>query len=230
MPVLALLTKYDCGLAAICHLSKDTQRAALHRPGGSIAFVAAARLVLAVAADPQDPARRILAPIKGNLCKPAPALAYRVVEDHGLTWEAGPVADVDVEALLRPVNPFDREERTDADVVIRDLIESTAIWPLNAKEALAIGQAKGIPERTLQRAAGRAGIQIRKEGFGPKGRWVWLRPPIGASIDATSLEHPDVAPLASLTDRSDIDANNNKDAIKTPFPRAREDNDDAGRV
>ena len=60
----------DFALAAIAHLSKDVQKAAIHRPGGSIAFVAASRFSFAVAPDPNDAERRLLAPLKLNLTKP----------------------------------------------------------------------------------------------------------------------------------------------------------------
>jgi hypothetical protein len=221
-PLLALIAERRCALAAIAHLSKDAQRAALHRPGGSIAFVAAARLVLAVAADPNDPERRLLAPLKGNLGKPAPVLAYRITDRGALAWEAAPVTGTDVEVLFRPTSPGDLEERTDAETVIRELIAETAIWPIDAKEAIAFGQGHGIHERTLQRAARRLGLRVERQGFGRGGRWFWHRPPIDDIPDTISPEHPDVSSMAPMEKPSEIDVNNNIDDTKSAFARARE--------
>ncbi len=222
-PLLDLIEQKDCGLLAIGHLSKDSQKAALHRPGGSIAFVAAARLVLALAADPNDPARRLLAPLKSNICRPSSTLAYRITEDR-LVWEADAVTDIDVEAIFRPANPGDREERTDAETVIRELLESVSIWPIEAKEALEMGRAHGVAERTLQTAAKRLGVTVKREGFGRGGKWLWHRPAtIPAALDAYPSKALSVAPMASMQIPSGNHVNNNIDASKTAFARAREE-------
>jgi hypothetical protein len=219
-PVVDLIEQTDCALVAIGHLSKDAQRAALHRPGGSIAFVAAARLVLGLAADPQDAERRLLVPLKSNICRPAPTLAYRI-SDHGLTWEADAVSDVDPEAIFRPASPMDREERTDAEAVIRDLLDDAEAWPMDAKDALAAGQAHGIHERTMQRTAQRLGIRISRQGFGRGGRWVWHRP-IPDTVDDRPSRTSDASSMASMAEPSENHANNNIDDRKSSFPRARE--------
>ena len=221
-PVIDLITERRCALGAIGHLSKDAQRAALHRPGGSIAFVAAARIVLAVAADPNDPERRLLAPIKGNICKASSVLAYRITGEGALAWEADAVSGTDVEALFRPSNPGEREERTDAEQVIRDLLDDQTAWPIEAKRAIEAGQANGIPERTMRYTAKRLGIRISRLGFAGNGKWVWHRPE-PATKPAMLPEPPNVAAIAALQNRSEEAANNNKGAMKSAFARARAD-------
>ena len=170
-PLINLAQAEHVALVAVGHLSKDAQRAAIHRPGGSIAFVASARTVLAVAADPNDADRRILAPIKSNLTRPAPPLAY-TISDDGLAWEDGPVSDIDCETIFRSVAPGDREDRTDAEAVIADLLADSPAWPMDARDALASGAAHGVGERTMQRTAKRLGITISRIGFGRGGRWI----------------------------------------------------------
>jgi putative DNA primase/helicase len=219
-PLIDLITERRCALGAIGHLSKDAQRAALHRPGGSIAFVAAARIVLAVAADPNDLERRLLAPIKGNICRAAAVLACRITDAGALAWEADAVVGADVEALFRPSTPGEREERTDAEHVIADLLGDETAWPIEAKRALEAGQAHGIPERTMRYTARRLGIRIAKLGFA--GKWMWHRPE-PATIAATFLEHPNVAASAPSQICSEEGANNNEEAIKSAFARARVD-------
>lgn len=174
-PILAMLEKHRCALLTVAHLSKDQQRAALDRPGGSIAFVAAARLAFALASDQNDDTRRIPAPLKANICAKAPSLAFRL-PDGRLEWERGHVS-IDAETLLRPAPTTDtREDQTSADDLLRELLDDESLWPLEARQAREAAQAHGISERTLQRTARRLGIRIARLGFGRGGRWVWHRP------------------------------------------------------
>jgi hypothetical protein len=183
-PLAALADRTGAAVLAVMHLSKGTQRPALYRAVGSIGFVASARLVLAVAAHPDDDTRRLLAPVKSNLCAPAATLAYRLADDR-MVWEDGPVAGIDVETLLGGVGSHeDREAQTDAEQVITGLLDDGSEWPLDAKQALDAGRAHGINDRTLQRTAKRLGIRISRVGFGARGRWVWHRP----AIDDTSID------------------------------------------
>lgn len=195
-PLMALIEQEHVALLAIAHLNKDQQRTALHRPGGSVAFVAAARIALCLAADPHDEDRRVLASLKNNLAPKPPSLAFRLPEGR-LTWEPG-VVDLDVEALL--AKPVDREDQTDADAVLDDLLAEEQLWPLDATAALVTAEAQGVHPRTLRRAAKRRGIRIRRDGFGPGGKFVWHRPAIADTPGALS---PTLSPMASMAERSE---------------------------
>jgi hypothetical protein len=224
-PLAAVAERTGAAVLGVMHLTKGGQRPAIYRAAGSIAFSAAARIVLAVAADPDDDTRRILAPIKSNLSIPPAALAYTLA-DGRLTWDADPVLGVDVNALLAgPPVGRDREEQTDAEAVIRDLLDEENAWPMAAKDAIAAGQAHGIPDRTMRWTAKRLGIRIARSGFGAAGRWLWHRPAsIPASLPAREVNTEDVAAIAAMPVRSEIEANNNKEAIKTSHrARASED-------
>ena len=192
-PLVEMLEQERVALLAVAHLNKDQSRAALHRPGGSVALVAAARIVLCLAADPSDPDRRVLASLKNNLAPPPASLAFRLPEGR-LTWETGSV-DLDADTLLRPVN---REEQSDADSVIDDLLADHAAWPLEAKVA---ADAHGVSSRSLRRAAKRRGIDIRRTGFGKGGKWMWHRP-IGDTDSDEAPKHPDVSPMAPMQELS----------------------------
>src|SRR5580693_7960722 len=109
-PLAALAERTGAAILGIMHLAKDRQQPAIYRAIGSIAFAAAARLVLAVAADPERKDRRIVAPVKSNLSAPPAALACSVATGR-LVWEASPVADVDIDALLSGPAPGGRERR-----------------------------------------------------------------------------------------------------------------------
>ena len=165
--LLATVARHRAALCCVAHLAKDQQRAALHRPGGSVAFVAAARVVFALAADPQDADRRVLVPLKSNICRPAPALAFRMPEGRPV-WETGPVL-LDADTLLRSARPEDRADASDAERVVRNLLEDALVWPLDAKQAIAAGHAHGVHERSLQRAARGLGIKVQKSVSGTRG-------------------------------------------------------------
>jgi putative DNA primase/helicase len=217
MPIKDLIEQHRCALVAISHLSKDAQRAALHRPSGSIAFVAAARLVLALAADPNEPDRRLLAPLKGNIEKAAPVLGFRV-DGEGLHWEADAVSDVDVETIFRPAAPGDRESRSDAVALLEELLSEHSAWPMPAKAVFEAGAAHGIAERTLQQAARRLGIMPRKtSGYGAAGKWLWHRPPEPDTIGAvTAARSPVTAPLASIASIAPLKKHPENGTTQTP--------------
>ena len=223
-PLLSLIAKHQTGLLTVAHLSKDAQRAALHRPGGSVAFVAAARLVFAVATDPSDETRRIMAPLKANICAPAACLAFRL-PDGRIEWDGSPVS-VDAETLLRPAAPHGREERSDAEAFLKELLADDTLWPLDAKVALEDGKAHGIPERTLQGARCRLGISSRKRGFGRGAPWFWYRPGDEAGPPTEPAPVASIAPMASMQDRSVIGASTHIDAIGAC---TEEEDDDAAR-
>jgi hypothetical protein len=105
-------------ILGVMHFAKSTHRPAIYRAVGSIAFAAAARIVLAVAGDPERDGRRILAPVKSNLAAPSAALAY-VLADDRLVWEPDPVSNVDIDALLAG-RALDQQERRQAEAWLRD--------------------------------------------------------------------------------------------------------------
>ena len=81
-PLLALLEKYHTACIIVRHLTKSGGDNALYRGGGSIAFIGLARTGLAAVRDPYDNTRCVLAHIKSNIGRQAPALTYRIVSDE----------------------------------------------------------------------------------------------------------------------------------------------------
>src|SRR5262249_8252480 len=104
--------------------------------------------------------------------------------------------------------------------VIRDLLaDDETSWPLDAKRAIEAGQAHGVPERTMRYAAKRLGIRIAKLGFA--GKWVWHRPE-AATDPAKTPRTPDIAASSASWISWEEGANNNEEAMKSAFARARE--------
>ncbi len=196
-PLAALAERTGVAVVCVMHLSKAAGRQAVYRTNGSIAFTAAARLVLAVAADPENEGRRILATVKSNIAIEAPALAYRLA-DGRVDWEDGPVSGVDVNALLNPAPVSSGGDQTATEQVITELLDDADLWPLDAKRAIEIGRQHGIAERTMRWAAKRLGVRIAKVGFGAAGRWLWHRPPIAAMSGNDTPNTESVAALDAV--------------------------------
>lgn len=186
-PLAVLAERTGVAILGVMHLSKGTQRPAIYRAIGSIGFAAAARIVLAVAVDPERDDRRIVASVKSNLSAPPAALAYTLA-DGRLVWEADPVSDVDVDALLSGP-ALDRAERREADAWLRDLL---AGGPMQSREIQRAAREAGLAWRTIERAKRRLGIEAELVGFGTAGRWYW-RLPETAPVEIESATRREMA-------------------------------------
>lgn len=174
-PLTPLMERTGVAVVGVRHLNKQALANALYRGGGSIAFVAAARCGMLLAADPEDQDRRILASSKSNLAAPPASLAFRLEAVAGtdvaaVRWEAGSVAYTADELLRSHLDEGEAEEREDAAAWLRDVL---AGGPLPAGEVLAAGRRAGHSERTLKRAKKAAGVRSEKSGFGGGGEWRW---------------------------------------------------------
>ena len=102
-----LAERRECAVVCLRHLSKVGGDKAVYRGGGSIGIVAAARSGLVVAADPDQPGRRILAAAKCNLALPPRPLRFALEAADGVCrvrWlgQADVTADELVRRLTRP--------------------------------------------------------------------------------------------------------------------------------
>jgi putative DNA primase/helicase len=224
-PLAHLAETYNVALLLVMHLTKNSQTRALYRPGGSIAFTAAARIQLFVGSDPEDATRRVLAPGKNNLAPPPAALAYRLIEDSPggpprLIWDSEPVAaGLDADALLAGAAD-DAAERQDADAVLRDLL---ADGERPSAELLAAARANGVPERTLYRAKRRLGVKARHAGQpGTRGAWYWYLPdpecaaPKAATPPSKAATHTAVAAFEEPSEKTNETARTSPKAATSP--------------
>lgn len=200
-PLARLAERHAVAVLGVMHLTKDTQRRAIHRAGGSVAFVGAARVVLAVGKDQGDEVRRLLVPVKTNLSAPPASLAYRIAglagEAAHVEWEPEPVRGVEADTLLGAEAPEDRAERRDADELLRELL---AEGERPSLELFKAARANGVSERTLHRAKRRLGIKARREGVPGKkgGRWYWFLPGSEWSPSKTATDQLETATYAEL--------------------------------
>ncbi|HXF73001.1 MAG TPA: AAA family ATPase [Actinomycetota bacterium] len=203
-PLRRLAEGLDAAVVGVLHLNKRETGALVARVSGSIGMPAAARSLLVVAPDPEDPSgsTRLLAHGKSNLGPEAPAKRFRIegrwakgpdgedIATSGIAW-CGEVR-VNKADLLSADGHEDRTARREAAGFLRELL---AEGPVPAEEVKREAAAAGIAWATVRRAKAELGVASKKQRFG--GAWVWSLPSradggdVGAHEDAqyTGGEH-----------------------------------------
>lgn len=197
-PLARLAELAGVAILGIVHLTKDSERRAVARIQGSVGIVAAARVAVAVAKDPKSETRRLLLPIKNNLAKPAPTLAFSMDAGGCLAWEDAPVR-VDVEAIMSGSGSDacgENEEASKMDVATRFLRRVLGEGSKPHEEIKRLAADEGIAERTLWRAKTELHIEaVRAGGFDDREAWDWVLP--GYELAAIPSA-PEPLPLADL--------------------------------
>jgi len=175
-PLARIAERTGAAIVVLRHLNKSLGSSAIYRGGGSIGIVGAARSALLVAKDPDDEERRVLAPVKSNLCATPGSLAFRVVgAENGaaaIDWQG--ISGHSATALL--ATPADGPERNSADEArdfLRDFLRGGA---RTAKEANRAARGAGISKHRLERARQSLGIRPQRQGFGPGAQYLWELP------------------------------------------------------
>lgn len=172
-PVAEFAARYRVALILVAHLNKGTM-SALYRVSGSLAFVAAARVVHLIARDPDAPkTRRLMLPCKNNLARDGGTLAYTVVADNGVArveWDSTALQITADEALARrdAAEDSERSREDDARVWLADALLKGPVLVENLK--LAARQA-GLSWRVVERA--KAVLRVRALKSGMTGGWAW---------------------------------------------------------
>jgi len=174
-PLAALAAEYHVAIVCVTHLAKRARGNAVYRSMGSLAFAAAARAVWYVSKDRDDPARRLMLPVKMNLCPDPTGMEYRLV-DGRLEWEEEPIqmtAD-DALAAASERSGSDPTEREHAAEWLRDLLSA---GPLPSLEVQEQARECGFSMATIRRAKALAGVKVVKSGFEKGSKWLWKLPP-----------------------------------------------------
>jgi len=193
-PLAAMAEECNAAVIGVMHLNKGQTSDLMVRVNGSGGFVNAARSVLAVANDPQDETRRIVAHGKSNWGVLAPSLRFQIegreVTRGGTTVKTsgvvmlGEADGVSANDLLRPSSDDeDATEVDDAVAFLRELLHASA---MDSGEIKKLARAQGISDRTLARARVKEGIKYRRTGFGVATRSQWYLPSSHAS-DASDV-------------------------------------------
>lgn len=173
-PLSGLAERSGVAVVGVMHLTKDTQRKALHRAQGSIAFVGAARAVFAVTEDPDSPTWRLLLSVKSNLGPKAPGLRFRlrpVDESVRVCWSTKPV-DADPDQTLSE-DPQARGQRQEVTDFLRDLLSHGRVSAREVERAL---KANGIPVTPWVLMQARKSLKVRVTKIGFKAGWEWSLP------------------------------------------------------
>jgi hypothetical protein len=175
-PLAELAAKHRVAIVAVTHLNKGAGAKALYRATGSLAFVAAARAVWLVAKDADNPARRLLLPVKMNLCPDPTGMAYSI-QDGMVCWEADPVELTGDDALAAEFeSPGDNDRRGQCDEAAEWLADTLSGCTVLAKEIPKWAKNNGITPATLRRAKETLGVISKRIGFGPESRVWWTLP------------------------------------------------------
>ena len=179
-----LADRTGCTVLLLRHLNKATGRDPLYRGGGSIGIVGAARAGLLVAADPDEPERRVMATVKSNLGPSPESLMYRLIGagDYGVArvqWE-GATAHTARSLLSGPSDDEDGGALTEAEQWLTDYLESQG-GAAPSKDVKAEAGKVGIRERTLQRAVKSLALTVDGRGFPRVTFWQLPSPASGAN-------------------------------------------------
>lgn len=200
-PLAAFAHSLGVAVVAVDHLSKSN-RPAIYRPDGSIAFTAAARAVWLFAKNPDDAARRFMLPGKMNLAPDQTGLSYALREEQpgvvAVAW--GGAVNLSADAVLQPEAVEERSERIEAMEWLRTRL---ADGPVSAAQIRDEAKSAGLAWRTLRRGKEALGITAIKGSFDGAWRWQWpaLEPAPETPKGSTAAEgvHPrEVDPLGKV--------------------------------
>lgn len=209
-PLHRLAETRGCAVIVVGHLNKAQGTDPLYRAGGSIGIGGAARSMLLLARDPEDPegdkgVQRVLAHVKCNVAPLAASLAYRVeptLLDEGdeRIETVRLVAHGEIEAtgaqLLTKRDEEDAPARTEAEEFLSSLLSD---GPVEAKRVVREAVEAGISKRTLDRAKGKLGVTSRQAEGAQHSGWVWVLPDRGnLTADGGNLTAAEPNPLSQI--------------------------------
>src|SRR6266545_739829 len=188
-PVMAALRtvaqEFEAASAGIRHFKKDKGDAkVMHRGGGTVGIIGAARAGIGVVDHPEDPELKVFGNTKSNLGPKAVLLSYRIegteIEADGETVRTSKIVWVgkvegyrDLDDLLTTLPNDQREPRTNT----REWLLSSL--PMRSEDMEARADGEGYSWATVRRARSelkRAGlIDLRKVGGAkdPDAHWEW---------------------------------------------------------
>jgi putative DNA primase/helicase len=179
-PLHTLADATATAILIVAHLNKGQGTDPLQRLGGSIGIPAAARSVLPLGRDPDDPdgeqgRQRVLAHVKSNVSELSPSLRFKI--------ETGCADDTRAETariVQTGISTYtgsdllvsDRRERgSKLAEAVAYLDRALADGPRPVQELKAEGEQFGIAEQTMVRAKQTLGVESFKLDFG-RG-WAW---------------------------------------------------------
>ena len=156
---------YDCAIILISHLTKNEGTKDLYRGLGSIDVVAAARSVLKVEADAENPDIKRVKQIKNNLAPKGADIYYELTREHGFRW-----IEIEKEEAVVDTAPEKPVTKTDAAVLlIQKRLKNGMVPTKTMVDGLT---SMGLGERIIRNAKKELGIKSVRKG----GQWHWALP------------------------------------------------------
>jgi hypothetical protein len=220
-PLAQLAERRGVAVVAVNHLNKAGGGKAIYRSMGSLAFIAAARAGWLIAKCAIDPDRRLMVSNKMNLVKEPTGLSFRII-DGRVAWDDEPVTMTADQALNAGSSGDEEHGHGHGDghdhgmqqraprlaEAARFLTEELGQGEVAANDLEQAAVAQGIAVKTLRRARAALGLNVRRIGFGPSGRFMWSLPRASAQPQSQPPRAPDQpmlldpgapAPLAPAT-------------------------------
>lgn len=166
-PLAEMASKHKVAVLGISHLTKNTAIKSVYRVLGSVAFLAAARAVWAVAKDKDDNNRRLFCPIKTNLSVSPTSLAFKII-DGAVAVESG-IINMTAEDILGD----DNEEKSTIRAAANWLQDVLTDEPMKIKDLVKTGKDEGFNQRMIYRAATKLNIKRGSTGFGAEKKSTW---------------------------------------------------------
>lgn len=175
--VAELARERDVAIFFVVHLRKSSDGPAILKPGGSIAFVAAARIAWIVLEDPSDKQRRYFLPLKSNLGPDSRGWAYRIESDGPdcpprVAWD-DEIVTASADAIIARASRS--QARAGSGEALAEAVafleEHLADGPCESAEVFAAAKAHGISKATVRRAKAKLPIRVAKSGM--EGGWTW---------------------------------------------------------
>ena len=177
-PACAMVDRHDVALIGVVHLTKDTNKSAIHRVLGSVAFSAVTRAMFAVAPNQKYPQMRYFVSVKQNYTAPPPTLGFCLAGGGGLAWDGQTYPTVSAENILVVTGaPEEKAERRAAREFLANLLDN---GPVKTKDVRTAADAALVSPTMLHRAKyDLKVISVHRgspSGTGIGGYWEWRLP------------------------------------------------------
>jgi hypothetical protein len=147
---------------------------------GSIGFAAAARIVIAIAKDPEDPTRRLFVPIKNNLSQDQEGLVYKIksvclrdaIETSSVEWLNEKISQTANEILNPPIK-IEAPKLEEAKQFLNDILKYGSV---SVREIRTKSEQQGISVGRLYEAKKELNIFENDSFMGKRGK-IWSLSP-----------------------------------------------------
>ncbi len=161
---------YNCAIVLISHLNKNESSKSLYRNLGSIDVVAAARSVLQVERDKDNPNHRIVRQIKNNLSQIGEDIHFEITPSFGFQWKMQEKTIIDFQNtkdMLIEKPPKSKQEY--AALLLKSILSN---GPVESTEVQRVLEQYGIGNKTMQNVKQLLGIKSYRK----MRKWYWVMP------------------------------------------------------